>query len=373
MIRDTLLIIDDSELDLAILEEIFKNQFHVKCVSDSRQGLSFLHNNGERVCAILLDICLERPGAGFTVLHQLQSNPSTSVFPVVLITGDANENDVRASVERGAVDFLAKPVNPHTVRERVQNIVHTAWPAGSTILDCPPEPAYNQSVQSDPQEITSPAENKVLKKSQEFFDIWYKKLESFCRLRDGMNINSHQQLGKITALLAHRYVLMFPDKCLSQEDAVLIGQASVFCDIGLLGMPDNVIAGDKNPEAGNGHFYYQHTILGAELLSPEKSLSPLLCYASEIALWHHKNIDGSGYPLDADPGTIPLSAQLTRTALRIQHYLYFYRGYPDCVERTLHSLKHETGLIFAPEFLQIAEYEKDALKKIVSDYSGDFN
>lgn len=29
MIRDTLLIIDDSELDRAILNEIFKNLFHV--------------------------------------------------------------------------------------------------------------------------------------------------------------------------------------------------------------------------------------------------------------------------------------------------------------------------------------------------------
>lgn len=44
MIRDTLLIIDDSELDLAILHEIFKNLFRVECVSDARRGLSFLHH-----------------------------------------------------------------------------------------------------------------------------------------------------------------------------------------------------------------------------------------------------------------------------------------------------------------------------------------
>ena len=85
--------------------------------------------------AVLLDICLGRRGVGFTVLHQLQGDPSTSGLPVILITTDANEKDVRASVERGAVDFLVKPVDPHTVQERVCNVVRNSWPEGSTILD----------------------------------------------------------------------------------------------------------------------------------------------------------------------------------------------------------------------------------------------
>ena len=35
MMRDTLLVIDDSELDLAILNEIFKNLFRVVCFSEA--------------------------------------------------------------------------------------------------------------------------------------------------------------------------------------------------------------------------------------------------------------------------------------------------------------------------------------------------
>ena len=59
MIRDTLIIIDDSELDLAILNEIFKGLFQVECFSEARRGLTYLHHNSQRVCAVLLDICLE--------------------------------------------------------------------------------------------------------------------------------------------------------------------------------------------------------------------------------------------------------------------------------------------------------------------------
>ena len=50
MIRDTLLIIDDSELDLAILNEIFKNLFCVTCTSDARQGLTFLRHKFAPSC-----------------------------------------------------------------------------------------------------------------------------------------------------------------------------------------------------------------------------------------------------------------------------------------------------------------------------------
>ena len=71
MTRDTLLIIDDSELDLAILNEIFKGLFHVECIcQEATQALSFIHKESDRICAALVDICLGRRGAGFTLLQQ---------------------------------------------------------------------------------------------------------------------------------------------------------------------------------------------------------------------------------------------------------------------------------------------------------------
>ncbi len=135
MIRDTLLIIDDSELDRAILNEIFKNLFHVECVANATQGMQYLREHAEQVCAVLLDLCLERRDAGFDVLHTIQDDPVSSNLPVVLITADAHEKDVRSGVERGAVDFLAKPVDPHTVQKRVCQMVRATWPPMATILD----------------------------------------------------------------------------------------------------------------------------------------------------------------------------------------------------------------------------------------------
>lgn len=364
MIRDTLLIIDDSELDLAILHEIFKNLFRVECVSDARLGLSFLHQHEERVCAVLLDICLERRGEGFTVLHQFQSDPTTASLPVILITTDANEQDVRASVERGAVDFLVKPVNPHTVQERVCGVVRGAWPANTTILDQEPDSGAGQPVSPDPEEDALQRGRTRMEEAQEQWREWTRKLEAFCRLRPGLDAEAHRQLGVITDLLARRYAEAFPQK-LSQEDATLIGMAAVFCDIGLLGLPDHVMEQGEHQEGLDAQTYYQHIWLGYELLNRDGQEFPLFRYAAEIALWHHKNVDGSGYPQDADASAVPLSAQLTHTALRIQHYLRYYRGCGDGVERMLRALKGEVGTIVAPELYQVAEMENSALETIL--------
>ena len=126
MIRDTLLIIDDSELDRAILHEIFKNLFHVACVGNATQGLQYLLEHAEQVCAVLLDLCLERRGAGFDVLHTIQGDPVSSNLPVVLITADAHEKDVRSGVERRVDLGGASTIKPKTVQKRVCQMVRAS-------------------------------------------------------------------------------------------------------------------------------------------------------------------------------------------------------------------------------------------------------
>ena len=363
MIRDTLLIIDDSELDLAILNEIFKNLFRVECCLDARQGISFLHHHQERICGVLLDICLERRGAGFTVLHQLQGDPATSDLPVILITTDPNEKDVRSSVERGAVDFLVKPVDPHTVQERVCNVVRAAWPPQSTILDRKPEDEVQKAAKPARDTVHFFARDLTTEEIRQLSQRWLRKLEQLCRLRPVLSLENARQLGTLTTLLAQCYAEQNPGGGLTLEDAALIGLAAPFCDIGLLGLPDQIAAEGEVQEGSDADQYFQHTQLGYELFAQEEDI-PFFRYAGEIALWHHKNIDGSGFPREAAGEAMPLSARLVRTALRIQHYLHFYQGYPDLYQRLLRALKSEVGIILAPDMYQTVEQGSEELRAL---------
>lgn len=346
--RDTLLVIDDSELDLAILNEIFKHHFRVECALDAHRGLTYLKHDGERICAVLLDICLGRRGAGFTVLHQLQLDRATADLPVILITTDANEKDVRASVERGAADFLVKPVDPHTVQERVCAVVRKAWPPKSTILDHPRE--------EKPPKGDRPASGLPLEESEALARRWLEKLERFCRFRPGLDLSRCRQLGALSACLAGAYAEANPDGPLTAEDAALIGMAAPFCDIGMLGLPD--------PESPREEGDPRHTVLGHELLTSEEDV-PLLRYGAEIALWHHRNADGTGWPRDVE-GDPPLSAALVHTALRLQHYLHYYQGYEDTLDRAIRTMRGEAGSVITGEMYGLLDGARRQLREALS-------
>lgn len=356
MIRDTLLVIDDSPLDLAILREIFRSLFQVECFEESRPALAYIHRNPERICAVLLDLCLGKRGAGFSVLQQLQAAEKTWDVPVVLITSDAQEEQVLKAARTGAADFLVKPVNPVTVQERVCAMVQAAWPAGSTILDCPltqPENAP-QAMQDD---------NTLL-----LADHWDRLLELFFQARPHFSLAKYHTLGQITAALASGYRKNNPNCSLTQEDIQLISRAAVYCDVGLLGVPDTVI--DQGPDQGGTgqQLYLRHTELGHALFTTGPSSSHPLCrYAAEIAYWHHKNFDGTGYPTEQAPNPLPLSAQLARTAIRCMGYMNYFLGYPDRIDRLLRSLASDVGRFISPEMYEAAQTAREELSECLSN------
>lgn len=349
MTRDTLLVIDDSVLDLAILNEIFKHLFQVECFEEARPAMSYVRRNSQRVCAVLLDVCLGRRGAGFQVLQQLQSAPETASIPVILITADAREEYVLNGLEKGAVDFLAKPVTPQMIQERVCAAVRAAWPSGTTVLDM-------ENPDSPPH---SPEAERCL---PDLAGRWERLLQLFFQSRPQLHSSRYRLLGQVTSTLARSYAAVFPHNGLNAEDADIIGQAAMFCDIGLLGIPDSIIAQGPNQTGPDREIYYQHTVLGHALFSTGMTDGRHLAdYAAEIAYWHHKRYDGGGFPADDPSGSLPLSAQLTHTALRLLEYRDYFEDHPDPLQRALRALSGDAGHAISPEMLTCAQEAQEAL------------
>ncbi len=356
MERDTLLVIDDSPLDLAILTEIFKSLFHVECFEESRPALAYIHRNPDRICGVLLDICLGRRGAGFLVLQQLQLAPSTAQLPVILMTTDPSEEYVINAVNKGAVDFLVKPVDPQTVQERVCSVVRRAWPAGATILDGPAQPEPEEEAREETQG-GEPAPSLAQR--------WVRLLELFFQSKPAFSLSRYRLLSKCTAILAESYRKEFPGCGLTAEQAVLVGQAAMFCDIGMLGLPDAVVEQGEEQSGADREVYFRHTALGHALfatgLTGERELTG---YAAQIAYWHHKNVDGSGFPMEETAEPIPLCAQLTRAAWRCLEYMDYFRGCGDRFERALRTMSGDVGRIISREMYDAIQAAQDKLSRL---------
>lgn len=349
MIRDTLLVIDESPLDQSVLRAIFKQLFQVECFDESRPALARIHREPDRVCVILLDLCLGRRGAGFQVLQQLQADQRTARLPVILLTADAKEEDVLTAVAKGATDFLVKPVDPLTVQERVCAAVRRTWPAGTTILD------KGDARQTDDAEDP----NAQLPLTE---DYWDRLLELFFQARPCLSPAKYHVLSRITEALANGLRKSCPACGLSEEDARLIGRAAAYCDVGLLGIPDSVIEQGQDQGGSEQELYFRHIALGHALFTTGPSSGqPLARYAAEITYLHHKNYDGSGYPAEPLPGPLPLSAQLVRTAIRCMGYVSYFHGYPDRLDRTIRALASDVGRYISSDMYQAAQAARDEL------------
>lgn len=371
MIRDTLLIIDDSELDLAILNEIFKGLFRVECFREANPAVSFIQKNADRICAALVDICLGHRGAGFTLLHRMQTNPLTTQMPTILITSDANRDYVLSGLEQGAADFLVKPVDPHSVQERVCDIVRAAWPAGETVLDKPAQQRDAEEQQSAaPQDDTGslldflpdplPAEQAA-----GLVDGWQQKLTALCRYRSGVVLFPAARIPRLVAVLAEAWRTVYPEDGLTELQAAYTVQASRLCDIGKIGLSDSVAARDADTAEQADRDYMRHTELGRALFEGGKP-HPFTAVCADVAGWHHKNFDGTGYPVTDSPVAVPVCAQLVHAAFRCDLYLRKYQANPDCCDRALRALTSEEGTILSPQMLRAIEAAREQIERLIA-------
>lgn len=132
-----------------------------------------------------------------------------------------------------------------------------------------------------------------------------RRLMRVARIRD-------QETGAHLDRIAAYVRLLASQLELTDSDIETISMASSLHDIGKIGISDSILlkVGPLDPEERQE--VEKHTTIGATML--EDSPSHLLGVASEIALTHHENWDGTGYPRGLKGDEIPLAGRLVRIA-----------------------------------------------------------
>ncbi len=116
MNRNTLLIVDDMEVNRAILRSLFEREYNLLEAENGEQGLMLLNQYKDTIAAVLLDIVMPVKD-GYEVMTEMSRNRLLDEVPVIVITAqDSTENEVRA-FDLGASDIVMKPFEPHVVRE----------------------------------------------------------------------------------------------------------------------------------------------------------------------------------------------------------------------------------------------------------------
>lgn len=115
---ELLLLVDDDVDNLKILSGLLKREYRIKVARGGREALR-LAEGEPTPDLILLDVIMPEMD-GYTVCERLKSNPRTRDVPVIFLTGKTEAEDEARGFQAGAVDYVAKPVNPPVLWARVK-------------------------------------------------------------------------------------------------------------------------------------------------------------------------------------------------------------------------------------------------------------
>jgi DNA-binding response OmpR family regulator len=121
MKKANILIIEDHDAVRLLLGLTFKKEYHVVTKRDGIEGLAWL-SAGNMPDLIMLDMHMPRLN-GLQFLRQLRSSGFFAEIPVLLVSGNDDAVENAEIFNLGIVDFIPKPFNPVTLREKVMAIL----------------------------------------------------------------------------------------------------------------------------------------------------------------------------------------------------------------------------------------------------------
>lgn len=112
-----ILIVDDDPAMVQALAKTLRPLGRLRFATNGRDALARLRERPDDI--VLLDA--QMPGlSGFEVLDAIRREPALADLPVIMVTSHSEEDFERIGLEKGAADFIAKPIRPDVVTARVR-------------------------------------------------------------------------------------------------------------------------------------------------------------------------------------------------------------------------------------------------------------
>ena len=299
MDRQQILIVDDEEINRAILNEMFRHEYDMLEAANGQEAIDQIENN-QNIVLILLDIVMPVLN-GFKVLNYMQEHDLIDKIPVILITAESVRDSEDKAYAYGVADVMHKPFYPHIVKRRGKNIIELY------------QNKRNMELRLKEQEEAIRLQEKKIRQNNEFMIDALSSVVEFRSLETGEHI---RRIKYFTRILSKYLMKYFPKYGLTPAMVDEIARASALHDIGKIGIPDAILLkpGRLTPE--EYEIMKTHTTIGCDILEKfhENQTEDFYRYCYEICRYHHERWDGNGYPDHLVGDEIPISAQIVAVA-----------------------------------------------------------
>ena len=306
----TILVVDDEPVNLAIMRDILSADYNLVFAKDGADTLAAIAKH--KPAMVLLDIGLPDID-GYELCRKIKLLDTAQSIQIIFITSYTDMAHETAAFEAGGVDYIAKPVTPAVVRARVSS--HLSRVRATAL-----ERSYREA-------ILMLGHAGHYNDSDTGAHIW--------------------RMAAYAGALARGYGW-------DADASARLELAAPMHDTGKLGIPQSIL---RKPDALTPEEWTimkTHPQIGHEIL--RMSDAPVFQLAAEIALHHHEKWDGSGYPYNLSGVDIPESARIVALA-DVFDALSMKRPYKDPwpVEKILAHIRGSKGTHFDPDVVGVFE------------------
>lgn len=282
-------IIDDSDINLTLLKHLVNKLGDCEPLlfSESPKGLQWCIDNEPDL--VIVDYMMPDLD-GIAFIERFRATSGREEIPVLMITANDDKEIRYEALQRGATDFLTKPVDTVEFRVRTKNML--ALRASQRRLA-----NRNEELAAEVRKATE----EIRSREQELLF----RMSRAAEFRDPETGAHIQRMAHYSALIAARLGL----DVATQE---LLLQAAPMHDVGKIGIPDYILLKPGKLTHEEFEVMKNHARIGHELLADSGSL--VLKTGAEIALSHHEKFDGSGYPSGLCGEEIPLFGRIVAVA-----------------------------------------------------------
>ena len=357
-----ILVIDDEAVNIKVIQKYLQQAGYSQIRGITDPTFALMGISIEQPDVILLDVMMPRV-SGLELLASIRSNPTTAHLPVIILTASCDRETKLAVLERGATDFLAKPVDPCELGPRVRNALVVK--------------KYHDGLRNYAQTLEDAVRNRTAELEASRRDVIY-CLARAAELRDDDTGHHVLRVGKYAAVIGRAIGL-------SEPDVEMLEQAAQLHDIGKIGIPDEILLKPGKLDPEQYERMQKHVGLGQKIIEPlsqadwetlkhhveigqkvlDSSRSPLLRMAGRIALTHHERWNGQGYPLGLAGEDIPLEGRITAVA-DVFDALSSRRPYkkPFPIDKCFEIIEADRGQHFDPAMVDAFLSQRQAIADI---------
>lgn len=335
MAKINILVADDEFLNRKVISEsVFDiNDIDIIEASDGEETLEKLKNND--ISILLLDI--EMPKIrGLQILEIMRGKLKFSKVFTIVITAYPDEK--MKAIQKGANDFITKPLDILELRLKVENAVKIA--------------KYNQMLEDYSLELKNMVDKKtseikaLLEKTQNSEIEIIRRLGYACEYRD-------METGEHILRLQHYIRLMAKLAGFDDNTSEILFNAVPLHDIGKIGIPDEILLKPGRLTPTEREIMERHVEIGLEIMKNVEEYETL--YAGYLLIRdHHENYDGTGYPFKKKGEEIHIYGRMCKI-VDVFDALFSKRIYKDAypIEKVLEIMKMDRGKLFDPELFDI--------------------